>query len=404
MTAVIIGAGQCGVTAADQLRKLGFEGRILIIGEEPDLPYHRPPLSKQALSGETTLDQLAIRDKSYFDTKAMELLLGVTVTRIDPANRIVELSNGTTERYETLLLATGARPRPLNIPGRDLQNIFDLRTVNDVRSLLPKLHKAHRIAVIGGGFIGLEVAATARKLGCEVTVLEAQDRLMPRVFPPVMSAWFRDLHKDHGVNVITGCQVSGFQGNNEVECVVSDAQSIPVELVVLGIGVVPNVELAESAGLECEDGILVDLHCKTSAEKIFAAGDCARHPSPIYNRSMRLESVQNATVQARVAAHSMLSMEDLPNEIPWFWSDQYDVKLQMVGLSEGHDEFIIRGDQRNGNFTVLYLRNQHVIAADCVNNPLEFVQCRKGIDVTRKIDVNRLGNSDISLKEVLSGR
>jgi len=403
MTAVIIGAGQCGVTAADQLRRLGFEGEILIISEEPELPYHRPPLSKQALSGETALDQLAIRDKSYFDTKAVELLLGVTVKQIDPERQVVELSNGATERYETLLLATGARTRRLNIPGSNLRNIFDLRTVADLRSLLPKLHKAHRIAVIGGGFIGLEVAATAKKLGCEVTVLEAQDRLMPRVFPPVMSDWFRDLHKSHGVNVITGCKVSGFQGNGPAECVVSDAQNIPVDLVVLGIGVVPNVELAKSAGLKCDDGILVDLHCKTSAEKVFAAGDCARHPSPIYNRSVRLESVQNATAQARVAAHSMLGIEDVSNEIPWFWSDQFDVKLQMVGLSEGHDEFVIRGDQKSGNFTVIYLKNQQVIAADCVNNPLEFVQCRKGIDVTRKVAVDKLLNLDIPLKETLAG-
>ncbi len=403
MTAVIIGAGQCGVTAADQLRILGFEGRILIIGEEAELPYHRPPLSKQALAGETRLDQLAIRDKSYFDTKAVELLLGVTVKRMDPKSQVVELSNGATERYETLLLATGARPRRLNIPGSKLRNIFDLRTVNDVRSLRPKLLKAHRIAVIGGGFIGLEVAATARKLGCEVTVLEAQDRLMPRVFPPVMSEWFGDLHKDHGVNVMTGCQVSEFQGHGEVEYVVSNAQNIPVDLVVLGIGVVPNIEVAESAGLECNDGVIVDLHCRTSAEKVFAAGDCARHPSPIYNRSVRLESVQNATTQARVAAHSMLSIDAPSSEIPWFWSDQFDAKIQMVGLSEGHDEFVIRGDPETRHFTVIYLKNQQVIAADCVNNPLEFVQCRKGIDVTRRVAVDKLVDPDIPLKETLAG-
>ena len=400
---VIVGAGQCGISAAEGLRRAGYEGAIDVFGEEADAPYQRPPLSKQALAGDLPLDRLAFRGPEFFEKNRIVVHLSTSVSEIRRSDKVVVTSDGATHPYEKLLLATGARPRALGIQGRELRNIFDLRTLSDVRALAPVLRKGRRITVIGGGFVGLEVAATARQLGLAATVIETADRLMPRVLTPFMSDWFANLHMTHGATLLTGTTVSAFAGSGVVEAIVCDGKEIPTDIVVLGIGVVPNQELAGRAGLTCDDGIVVDESCRTNDPDIFAAGDCARHPSIFYGRSVRLESVHNANAQARVVADAIVGKTSRYDEVPWFWSDQYDVRLQMVGLSQGHEHAILRGNPADGKFSMFYVRDGAVIAADTVNNASDFVQCRKGIPLRKTVDIDRLSDPGTSLAEILRG-
>ncbi len=403
MRIVIIGAGQGGVSTADYLRREGFKGSIQLAGEEADLPYQRPPLSKQALSGEKSPDNIVIRGIDYYEKHNIDLRLGLRAERIDRNAKKVAFADGTILPYDYLVLATGARPRTIGLPGGDLPGILDLRTLSDLRALLPALEERRRIVVIGGGFIGLEIAAFARKRGHAVTVIEAEERIMTRVFPVFMSEWFTKLHRGHGVEILCNTRISAFDGDGAVDTVVCGDQRIPADLVILGIGVTPNQELAEACGLSCDDGILVDYACRTSDPHIYAVGDCTRHESVIYGRNVRLESVQNAIAQARVAAQSILGKDIRYDELPWFWSDQFDVKLQMVGLSLNHDASVVRGDPESGKFTVLYVRDGAVIAADVVNNPQEFVQCRKHLAPTRTVDVKRLQDTQMRLGDILAG-
>ncbi len=401
---LIVGAGQCGISAADNLRRAGYKGLVTLLGEEADAPYQRPPISKQALAGEYPLTRLTIRAADYFEKNGINLVVATRATAIDRKAKVVAMAGGTSFGYDKLILATGARPRPLNIPGRRLRNIFDLRTLADLRSAMPVLKSAKRLAVVGGGFVGLEVAATARKLGLAVTVLESEARIMSRVFGQPMSEWFANLHSKNGTELLTSTKVSAFAGTDRVEAVICGDREVPADIVVLGIGILPNQELASDAGVICDDGIVVDPNCRTSDPDIFAAGDCARHTSAFYKRSIRLESVHNANAQARVAANTIAGVEEHYDEIPWFWSDQYDVRLQMAGLSQGHDVAVVRGAPSAGKFTTLYLREDQVIAADCVNNPAEFMQCRKGIPTRQRVTAARLKDPDVSLADIFSGK
>jgi len=399
---VIVGAGQCGGQCADALLRAGHAGPLLLVGDERHPPYQRPPLSKQLLAGAIPPERTILKPAGYWAEKGVELALGRRVVAIDRAARTVALEDGETRGYDALVLATGSRPRRLALPGRELAGVHDLRTIDDVDAIRGNLREGARLVVVGGGFIGLEVASVARGLGAEVTVLEAADRLLPRVVPPAMSAWFQRLHESRGVAVHTGVAVTGFEGRDgRVHAVGTAHGAHPADLVVLGVGIVPNQELAADCGLPCDDGIVVDEHCRTADPAVYAAGDCTRHPQPLLGGTLRLESVHNATAQARVAAANLMGGEQRYAEIPWFWSDQYDVKLQMIGLSSPHEHAVVRGDMDGSAFVVFYLRGGVLVAADAVNSPRDFMACRKLIPRLQAVDPERLGDPQTPLADLL---
>ena len=378
---VIIGAGQAGLQTAESLRSEGYAGELLMIGDEPRPPYHRPPLSKAYLLGEFSEAQLTIRAPEALARKRIDLKLGVPVKLIDRAAKKLRLVDGSEIEYASLCLATGSRPRPLPVSGAELANVLPLRTLADTQAIAAQLPQVQRVLVIGGGFIGLEFAAVARSLGKEVTVLEAADRLMPRAVTPVMSEFYRNLHVAHGVRIELGAAVAALAGNNgKVSAVrTADGREFPAELVVVGIGIIPNTELAQQAGLECDRGIVVDACSRTSDGAIVAAGDCtARRLAD--GSLLRLESVQNAVEQGKSAAAALLGKDRPFTASPWFWSDQYDVKLQMVGLAAGHDRVVLRGDPEARKFSAFYFRHDRLIAVDSINRPEDHLPARKLVD------------------------
>jgi len=381
---VVIGASHAGVSLALQLRKEGWEGDIQLIGAESELPYHRPPLSKDLLSGEKNMEAIRLRPHKVFDDNAIELVLGVTALDVDPDAQTVQLSNGKRVEYSKLVFCTGANVNKLPM-GQGLERLFYIRTAADVKQLQAVLTTAKSAAVIGGGYIGLEAAAVLRKLGLQVTVLEMADRVLARVTSRVMSEYMTSLHMMHGVEIRTRAHVTSLQeivdenGNKGVSIGCNDGRELQVDLVVVGVGVTPSTALAEAAGLEVSNGIVVDSSGKTSRDNIYAAGDCCSHPSQLYDRMMRLESVQNANDQARVVAANICGKPTEYKAVPWFWSDQYDAKLQMVGISEGYDKVVVRGDASNheDGFALFYYKDGVVIAADCVKRPKEFMASKQ---------------------------
>ncbi len=385
---VIVGASHCGAALADAVHREGWSHGVVLIGDEMTLPYHRPPLSKEFLSGGMDEDRLPIRDADFFSSRGIEVKLGRRVSAIDRAAKAVTLEDGERIVYSGLALATGARPRKLGLLGEELGGVFVLRTIEDVRGIRGYLDRTKTVVVIGGGFIGLECAASLSKLGKQVTVLEARERLMPRVVPPLISAFYMKLHADHGVRILCDTGVKALTGDGGavtgVEC--GDGTTLPADLVVVGVGVVPNVELAQACGLACDNGIVVDEYARTSDPAIVAAGDCANHPNRFFGGRFRLESVQNATDQARSAAASLVGRQVLYDAVPWFWSDQYDVKLQMVGTSTGHTAHAIRGDVAARKFSAFYFRDGKLTGADSLNSPIDHMAARKliagGIPVT----------------------
>ncbi len=368
---VIVGAGQSGLQVAESLRSGGHAGPIVMIGDEACAPYHRPPLSKAYLAGEASEAQLTIRSPEALAKKQIELRSGVAVTAIDRARRQLALSDGSTLDYAGLALATGARVRPLPLPGADLPNVCGLRTLADVRHIAALLAAARNVVVIGGGFIGLEFAAVAAKAGKAVTVLEAAERLMARVVAPPVSAFYLALHRRHGVAVELGCQVEAIDG--------ADGRRHAADLVVYGIGVIANDALARAAGLECERGIVVDACARTADPHIVASGDCAARRLDD-GSLLRLESVNNAVEQAKAAAAALLGSARPFVSTPWFWSDQYDAKLQMAGLSTGYDQVVTRGEPSAGRFSVLYYRAGRLIAIDSINQAQDHMSGRKLLD------------------------
>lgn len=401
---IIIGASHAASQAVAALRQQGWQGHISIIGDEPYLPYHRPPLSKDYLSGAKTLEDIFIRQQAFYEKADVDFILGVKVTGINRADKKIMVEDGESLDYDKLLITTGARVRELTVPGSDLDGVCYLRDLNDVQRVREHAGKGKKAVIIGGGYIGLETAASLRKLGMEVTVLEFMPRVLQRVTAPEVSAFYTRIHTEEGVRIITEVQVEALEGSDNVEAVLcNNGERIPADLVVVGIGVMPNVELAEAAGLKVDNGILVDEFCRTNDPDILAAGDCASHYNRLYDRQIRLESVQNANDQATVAAHTICGKEKVYDSLPWFWSDQFDLKLQICGLSMGYTDVVIRGDiERGRSFAAFYFDNDRLLAVDAINRPQDFMIGKRLITERRNIDKAKLADESISLKDFLS--
>ncbi len=396
---VIVGAGHAGFSTAETLRRQGFGGDITLIGDEPHLPYQRPPLSKGFLTGEYDLERLLFRPPGFYEDNRITLRLGDPVVEIDPAGAVLTLAAGEKIAYDKLVLATGARMRRLAIPGADLENVRYLRTHDDAAALMGSLNSAASIAVIGGGFIGLEVAATARKFGKPVTVLEAADRLMARALPPVVSEFFAGFHRQKGVDLRLCAQVGRISDRDGKATAVETAGgNIDADLVVIGIGVVPATELAEQAGLSCENGVIVDMFARTSAANIWAVGDCTYHQNGWAGSRLRLESVQHATDQAKTAAASIIGNDEAYQAVPWFWSDQYDLKLQIAGIAANYDDEILRGDIAGGQFSALYYDGDALRAAYSVNRPGDHMATRRLLALGRTLPRDAAADPDVNLK------
>jgi 3-phenylpropionate/trans-cinnamate dioxygenase ferredoxin reductase component len=400
---VIAGGGQASVQAIDTLRRKGFTGKIVLIGDEPWLPYQRPPLSKKYLAGALERERLLLKPPHFYESHAVETLLGRRVEEISRREQRLRLDDGSTSAYDALLIATGSRPRPLAAPGTDLAGVHFLRTLADVERIRTDWAPGRRLVIVGGGYIGLEVAATARELGLEVTVLEMADRVMNRVVCPQISAFYEAEHARHGVRILRNARVQALAaapGSKRVRAVVTgDGEEHPADCVVLGCGALPADELAIAAGLACENGIVVDERCRTSDPVIFAAGDCTSHPSLRYGRRLRLESVDNAFEQGASAALNMLGQETVHDKVPWFWSDQYDLKLIIVGIGQGYDSVVMRGDPATHAFSACYLRDGELISIDSINSPKDQMAARKLIAARARPNPDRLADPSVPLKD-----
>lgn len=402
-TVVIIGAGQAGCDLTAALRQQGFEGRIVMIGEEPALPYRRPPLSKAYLSGEMTEEQLYIKPASTYEKQNVEVITGVRVERIDRAAKTVTLANGEVIDYTKLALCTGGHARRLPLPGAEKPNVHYVRTIADIEKLKAQFLSGKRLLIIGGGYIGLEAAAVGIKKELKVTLVEAMPRLLARVTGPELSEYYYGVHSAKGVDIKLGAGVDALEGDELVEKVVlADGTKLDADVIIVGIGLIPNTGLAEAAGLEVDNGILVDQQCRSSDPDIFAAGDCANHDHGFLLRRMRLESVPNASEGARVIAATICGKEAVHNGAPWFWSDQYDLKLQMVGINQGYDEVVIRGSMEENNFSAFYLCGGVIISADTVNRPKDFMVAKKLVAGRVKADAATLSDESVELKSLIA--
>ncbi|MCH8684702.1 NAD(P)/FAD-dependent oxidoreductase [Pedomonas mirosovicensis] len=401
---LIVGAGHAAAMVAVGLRQKGFGGSILMVGEEAALPYERPPLSKAYLAGKLEPHRLFLRKAEFWQERAVEVRTQTTITRLDPSARTATLSTGEAIRYGWCILATGGRVRPLPCPGAHLPGVHYLRTLVDVDGIRASLTPGARLAVIGGGYIGLEVAASARKLGHEVTLIEALDRVLARVTSPVVSRFFEAKHQAEGVDVRLNTAVAAIEGETRVTGVaLACGEVIPADVVVVGIGILPNCELAQDAGLACDNGIMVDDLCRTADPRILAIGDVARHPNRYApGGPVRLESVQNAVDQAKTAVSVILGAPEPYADLPWFWSDQYDIKLQTAGLALDYDEIIVRGTPDAAPFSVLYLRAGRVVAIDCINSIKDFMAGKKLVTAGLEPDRTLLCNPAFPLKDLMA--
>lgn len=398
---VIAGAGHAAGQVVASLRHEKFNGKIVLIGDEPYLPYQRPPLSKKFLAGEMPAERLFLKPASFYEDPQIELRLNTRITAIDRTARSLTIDGGDTVAFDKLVLALGSRARPLAVEGADLENVHYLRGIDDVEAIRAQFDAAQRLVIVGGGYIGLEVAAVARGLGMDVTVVEMADRVMSRVVSPEISDYYQIEHTNQGVKFRLSARVRQLRGKKRVKKVVLDNdEEIRADFVVIGAGILPNTELAREAGLDVADGIVVDDRCQTSDPDIYAVGDCTSHPNDIYGRHLRLESVHNALEQAKTAASNICGRETHYCEVPWFWSDQYDLKLQIAGLSDGYDEVVIRGNPAERSFACLYLKKGRLIAVDAVNAPRDFMQSKALIAARALIPADQLADSDKSLKEL----
>jgi 3-phenylpropionate/trans-cinnamate dioxygenase ferredoxin reductase component len=400
---VIIGAGQAATQAATSLRSGGFNGTITMIGEEPALPYQRPPLSKAYLSGAMSMERVTLKPEQAWLDDRVEVIVSTYVTNINRAAKTVTSDDGRSFAYDALIIATGSRVRKMPCPGADLAGVHYLRTVADVDGLRGAMVAGNRLVVIGGGYIGLEVAAVARKAGLEVTILEAADRVLARVAPPAVSAFFEDLHRDAGVTIMTGAKVTHLVGDTHVTGVALESESvIAADAVLIGIGIIPNSDLARDAGLIAPDGIETDKDARTSDPAIFAIGDCASRPLVHYDdRRARLESVHNALEQGKLAAAAILGLPRPTEETPWFWSDQYDIKLQIAGISTGATQTVLRGDPASKKFAAFHLdANNRLLGVDAINAPPEFIIAKQVIARHGALAPETLADMSISMKEI----
>ncbi|PHS27852.1 MAG: pyridine nucleotide-disulfide oxidoreductase [Robiginitomaculum sp.] len=399
---VIVGAGHGAGQVAFSLRQFGYDGAITLIGEENCAPYQRPPLSKAWLAGEAGLDEVLYKPEAFWKVHNITVITGRKVMEIDRANKTVRCDDDATMPYAHLVLATGGHARRMDCPGEGLPGVHVLRTLDDANGLNQAMQPGGRLVIIGGGYVGLEVAATASKRRLDVTVLEAESRVLARIAGADISTFFEQTHKAKGVNIITGVMALAFEGDEKLSGVrLADGTVIPADLALVGIGLIPNEALAREAGLVCENGIVVDDLCRTEDPYIFAIGDVTRHPNKIYGRSLRLESVHNALEQAKTAAGAIAGRKNPYNQVPWFWSDQYDIKLQIAGLSEGYEDTVLRGGTTQNSFAVFYFKDGGLIACDAVNAPAEYMAARimiaKGVSPDRAM----LVDLDVSMKEIM---
>ncbi|MEO9969160.1 MAG: FAD-dependent oxidoreductase [Hyphomonadaceae bacterium] len=401
-TLLVIGGGQAAAQTIASARLWGFAGEIRLIGEESALPYQRPPLSKAYLKGEMDEERLYFKPAEWYADQNVETRLGLRAEVIDREARSVSLSDGSAVSYDALVLATGSRPRPLPLDGATLEGVHELRDLRDVDGLKPVVTAGKDMVIVGAGYIGLEAAAVARQLGANVTVLEMADRVLARVTSPVMSEFYTKLHETNGVRIMTGAALTALHGEDGriKSAELADGTRLNADVVLIGIGILPNSELAEAAGLECDRGILVDEDARTSDRRIFAAGDCTVRPLVHYGRKGRLESVHNAIEQGKLAAAAITGRDRPKLDVPWFWSDQYDAKLQIAGLSEHYDEHIVRGDPESGSFSVFYFRSGKLIAVDAVNAAPEFIVTKKLIISGASLAPAELQDTSLSMKDL----
>ena len=402
---VIAGGGQAAVQAVDTLRRKGFAGKLTVVGDEPWLPYQRPPLSKKYLAGALERERLLIRPAQFFAEHQVHTQLGRRVSEIAPREQHVRLDDGLVLPYDALVLATGSRPRRLPAPGADLAGVHYLRTIADANRIRAECAAGGRMVIIGGGYIGLEVAASARGLGLEVTVLEMAARVMSRVTCAEISAFYEAEHARQGVRIHCNETLRALHGDarsGRVRAVLTEAgREYPADIVIIGCGVVPADELARAAGLTCENGVVTDVHCRTSDAAIYAAGDCASHLNRQYGRHLRLESVDNAFEQGTTVALNLLGAATPHDKLPWFWSDQFDLKLVIVGVAHGYDSVILRGSAATRSFSACYLRGGELIAIDTVNQPKDQMAARKLIAAHARPDPDKLADAAIALKDTV---
>ena len=397
---VIIGAGQSGAQAVATLRSEGFAGDITMVGDEPYAPYQRPPLSKAYLMGTMERDRLFLKPDAFYKEARCKLILGVAATAIERSAKTVKLSDGQSLSYDKLLLATGSRVRKIRCPGSDLSGIHYLRGIADVDALRALFEPGKKLAIVGGGYIGLEVAAVAAKRGIEVTVFEAMDRLMARAVSVPVSDFYEKVHRAAGVHALLNTGVEAFEGSGRLEAIRAAGKSFPADVALVGIGIIPNIELAKDAGLGCDDGIVVNERSEATGDaSIFAAGDCTRHIGR-EGTALRLECVQNAIDQAKHAALAMAGKPSTYKEVPWFWSDQYDLKLQIAGLARPADQLVMRGDPDARKFAVFHLRDGAIAAVEAVNAAPEYLVGKKLIGAGSKIAPKRLADTTIPMKTI----
>lgn len=402
---VIVGAGHAGVQLASTLRQSGFSGGITVLSAENDLPYERPPLSKDYLLKEKDFERILLKPKSFWSEQSIDLRLGHCVMQINPSDKIVSCANGAQLHYGTLVWAAGGAPRLLPIPGAELPSIFYLRDKADADALDNATQHAQRFVIIGGGYIGLEAAASLSKRGKQITVLEAEDRLLARVAGPEISDFFMKEHQAHGVTIELSLAAERIEKTDTGLCVIGkDGRHFEADSIVVGIGIIPTIQPLIDAGARHSNGVEIDAQCRTSLPNIYAIGDCAAHINAFAdNARIRLESVQNANDQARCVAHQIISGEEQAyHAIPWFWSNQYDIRLQTMGLNMGYDQTVLRGSPEDKSFSVIYLRHGAVIALDCVNSPRDYVQGKALVHPPAQIDPERLADTTTTLKELLS--
>ena len=401
---LVVGGGHAGANTAFALRKDGFEGEITIISDESYLPYHRPPLSKDFLKQNIAIEKLSFKSADFYKEQKININLNTRIDAIDLESNLVKTNDASFE-FNYLVFATGASPRLLQMENADSKNLFYLRQISDVLSLHKQITAAKEIILIGGGYIGLEVASAMIELGLKVTILEAEERILKRVTSPEVSKFYNDFHSNKGVEVICNAKVNNLNAENQMIHSVSleSGESLAADIVLVGIGAIPNTQLADSMGIECSNGIRTDQYCRTSIPNILAVGDCGSSFNALFNQEFRLESVPNALAQSKVASSSIIGNELFNNELPWFWSDQYDLKLQMAGLSSGYDECHIIGDINSAEFIACYGKDGHLIAVDSVNQSKQFMLFKKALGNGFQLEMNLIKDKNFQPESIFSG-
>jgi 3-phenylpropionate/trans-cinnamate dioxygenase ferredoxin reductase subunit len=400
-TVLIAGAGHAAGQTIVSLRQGGHTGRIILVGDEPYLPYQRPPLSKKYLSGEVDAARLLLRQDKFYAEHGVEVRLGQRVTTLATATRQATLDDGTKINYDKLVLATGSRVREVPVKGHNLPGVYYLRTIADVDRIRDRFRPGASIVIVGAGYIGLEVAAVAITAGLKVTVLELASEVLARVEATAVAEFLTGVHRAAGVDIRCNTGLTAFEGNEQLRAVISsDGRRIEADLAVIGVGIVPNVEVAEAAGITCANGIMVDEYCRTSDPDVFAVGDCTNHPNPLLGRRVRLESVHNAQEQAKTAASTLLGRLEPYAQIPWFWSDQFDLKLQICGFSSKSDEAVVRGDPTQRSLAVFYLTDGRLSAVYGINSPREFMLSKKLIANGARPNPRQLADTSVPFKEI----